>query len=372
MASNVPVPYFPSPPTQYDHQYMAQVIRAFAVFAQQVNNPGPLRGTTLTLNPQGQKIEAGTMSYDAFEQTIDITMGNNVIQHIGLDTFMRCKNNSGATIPKGRAVGFTGVSGDEVLIDQFVADGDPLPELYYIGVTAFDMADQQVGPVQVYGRLHDIDTTGSYAGQTWAVGDILYVSPTTLGQLTKVRPTAPDAVIVAAAVLKVGTTDGQLMVRTTLPFGLRYGTFSDTTDQTLAAINTATPVKLNTTDIASGVSVVNDGSGNPTRITVADSGFYQVSVSNQYTSTNASSKDVQTWLRKNGTDVANSNSYVTLTGNNENLIFASTYTLSLQANEYFQIMWASNDTTVSINSIAATGYSPASPSVIVTVTQVQL
>lgn len=372
MSSNTPAPYFPTPPAGYDRAYMAQLVRAFSVFVQQVNNPGPILATSITLNPQGEKIEAGTMSYDAFEQTIDITMGNNVIQHIGLDTFMRCKNNSGMTLPKGTAVGFTGVSGEELLIDRFVADGDPLPELYYVGLTAFDMPDQQVGPVQLYGRLHDVNTTGAQHGETWAVGDILYVSPTALGALTKVRPTAPNNVIVTAAVLKVGTTDGQMMVRITLPFGLRYGTFSDTTDQTVPAINTATPVKMNTTDLANGVSVVNDGSGNPTRITVLDSGFYQVAVSNQYTSSNASAKDVQTWIRKNGTDVANSNSYVTLTGNGQSTIFSTTYTISLAAGDYIQVMWASNDTTVSINNIPATGYSPASPSVIIAVTQVQL
>lgn len=372
MPSNAPAPYFPTPPAGYNREYMAQLIRAFSVFVQQVNNPGPILATTLTLNPRGEKAEAGTMSYDAFEQTIDITMGNNVIQHIGLDTFMRCRNNSGVTLPKGTAVGFTGVSGDEILIDRFLADGDPLPALYYVGLTAFEMEDQAVGPVQLYGRLHDVDTTGSAVSETWAVGDILYVSPTTFGALTKVRPTAPSQVIVAAAVLKVGSSDGQMMARTTLPFGLRYGTFSDNTDQTAAAINTAIPVILNNTDIASGISVQPDGSGNLTRITVEESGFYQVAVSNQYTSTNASVKNVQTWLRKNGTNVANSNSYVTLSGSGASTIFSTTYTVSLMAGDYVQVMWATNDTTVTIDNIPATGYSPASPSAIVVVTQVQL
>jgi hypothetical protein len=49
MSSQNPVPYFPAPPGEYNKSYMAQVIRAFAVFAQQVNNPGPLQATTVTL-----------------------------------------------------------------------------------------------------------------------------------------------------------------------------------------------------------------------------------------------------------------------------------------------------------------------------------
>lgn len=49
MASNAPVPYFPAPPSEYNRQYMAQVVRAFAVFAQQTNNPGDVIFTTLRL-----------------------------------------------------------------------------------------------------------------------------------------------------------------------------------------------------------------------------------------------------------------------------------------------------------------------------------
>jgi hypothetical protein len=49
MTTSVPVPYFPAPPAQYSQSHMAQVVRAFAVFAQQVNNPGPLQASALTL-----------------------------------------------------------------------------------------------------------------------------------------------------------------------------------------------------------------------------------------------------------------------------------------------------------------------------------
>lgn len=49
MPNNVPVPYFPTPPAEYNRGYMAQVVRAFSIFVQQTNNPGQVRGTTLTL-----------------------------------------------------------------------------------------------------------------------------------------------------------------------------------------------------------------------------------------------------------------------------------------------------------------------------------
>ena len=49
MATNVPAPFFPTPPDEYNRQYMAQLVRAFSVFVQQVNNPGDAIYTNLRL-----------------------------------------------------------------------------------------------------------------------------------------------------------------------------------------------------------------------------------------------------------------------------------------------------------------------------------
>jgi hypothetical protein len=38
MPSSAPAPFFPTPPEEYSRQYMSQVVRAFSVFVQQVNN----------------------------------------------------------------------------------------------------------------------------------------------------------------------------------------------------------------------------------------------------------------------------------------------------------------------------------------------
>ena len=49
MPSSSPAPFFPTPPGEYNRQYMAQLVRAFSVFVQQVNNPGDAIFTTLRL-----------------------------------------------------------------------------------------------------------------------------------------------------------------------------------------------------------------------------------------------------------------------------------------------------------------------------------
>ncbi len=49
MSQQTPIPFFGSAPAEYRQSYMAQVTRAFALFAQQQQNPGLIRGTTLNL-----------------------------------------------------------------------------------------------------------------------------------------------------------------------------------------------------------------------------------------------------------------------------------------------------------------------------------
>ena len=49
MSRNVPIPFFPSPPREYNQSYFSQLVRNFSVFAQQSQVPGPQQATTLKL-----------------------------------------------------------------------------------------------------------------------------------------------------------------------------------------------------------------------------------------------------------------------------------------------------------------------------------
>ncbi len=49
MTTDVPIPFFADAPVEYDAGYFAQMTRSFALYAQQMSNPGPIRGTTLVM-----------------------------------------------------------------------------------------------------------------------------------------------------------------------------------------------------------------------------------------------------------------------------------------------------------------------------------
>lgn len=49
MSRNLVLPFFPIAPQDYDQQYTDEVVRSFAVYLQQMQNPGEGRNTSLVL-----------------------------------------------------------------------------------------------------------------------------------------------------------------------------------------------------------------------------------------------------------------------------------------------------------------------------------
>lgn len=147
------------------------------------------------------------------------------------------------------------------------------------------------------------------------------------------------------------------------------GSFCSTQDQTAASITTAYAFSLNTTEYSNEVLV--DTVDN-TKVKFNQYGVYNVQFSIQFASTDTQLQDVDVWLRKNGTDVANSNSRFSVPNSHGSVdghvIAALNYFVDLDPNDYIQLMWCTSSTNVSAQHIAA-GTSPTrpvTPSVILT------
>jgi hypothetical protein len=100
---------------------------------------------------------------------------------------------------------------------------------------------------------------------------------------------------------------------------------------------------------------------------VADSGIWNLQFSIQFTNTTNASQDADVWFRVNGTNSANSNSRFGFAprkgaGDPYHTIAAMNYFLSLNANDYVEIMWRTTDVGVTIEKYAA-GTSPTRPAV---------
>jgi len=152
-----------------------------------------------------------------------------------------------------------------------------------------------------------------------------------------------------------------------------YGAFQDNTIQTAAAINTPYAMKFGINDLSNGITIASDGS-NLTRITIANTGIYNIQFSAQFDRTNSGTDAVDIWLRKNGVDVPGSAGKIILTGGAaaSAIIAAWNYVLDIVSGDYYQIMWSTPDTHVRILYEAAQTSPfahPLIPSTILTVTQ---
>ena len=148
--------------------------------------------------------------------------------------------------------------------------------------------------------------------------------------------------------------------------GLRapYGAFHDTTTQTAAATGTAYAVTFNSTDLSNGVAV-----GSPTsRIVVTKAGIYNFQFSLQLDKSSGAAGHTYIWARVNGVDVAYSAGEVAIQGTTAENIPAWNFVLSMNANDYFQLMWSVDDANIQLKAVAAAAPVPAIPSVILTAT----
>lgn len=315
----------------------------------------------------------GKVCWNNTDQTLNIFHPNGVRQQVGQEQYAYVRNNTGTTIPNGTVVRFDGaedLNGNSRLeIAPLIADGN-MPGLYTVGVSTQDIPTGQDGRITIFGKVRNIDTTGNLVGETWNVGDILYVSPTVSGNFTKVKPTAPNNVTPIAAVLKSDPTDGELFIRPTIEQKESYGRFARTSNFNFDATNTAYALSYDTVEITNGAEL----GTSDTKIIVDQSGFYQVDINLQADATGGgfSSAILYCWLRINGVDVDNSTRKQGLLGSMPTSTFAYAVAISLNAGDELEIMVASNETNVVLDSETATSFSPSTASALVSVTQIQL
>ncbi len=148
-----------------------------------------------------------------------------------------------------------------------------------------------------------------------------------------------------------------------------YGSFSDYTDQTIAAVNTATRFTFNTTDIVQGFSLASGS-----RMTAAYAGTYNFQWSGQFANSDASEQDIDVWVRINGTNVVGSTGRVTIPKKHGSIdghvLPGWNYYLTLAANDYVELYWAASSTAVKLEHNAASAWAPSTASIIATMTRV--
>jgi len=144
-----------------------------------------------------------------------------------------------------------------------------------------------------------------------------------------------------------------------------YGAFQSLVDQTVATANTAYAMTMDTTDYSNGITL-----SNSSRLNVKNAGIYNFQWSGQFENTDSQDHDVRAWIKVNGTNLTGSTGFFAVPSKHGSVnghgLVGWNYFLSLNANDYIELWWETDSTTVSLQAYAAGTNYPSTASLITT------
>ena len=223
-------------------------------------------------------------------------------------------------------------------------------------------------PTITSGTVTSVATAGLISGGTITSSGTITTSMNTnklVGRFTASAGVMEEVTIGSGLTLTgAGTLNN---TATPTPLGY-YGAFSDITNQTAAVINTGYPMLLGVTDLSNGVTIVSGS-----RITIANTGIYNIQWSGQFRNPTAAEHDVTVWLRKNGVDVPGSAGVILVPkkhGSADGHILPSwNFLVDPIAGDYYEFVWSTDNTSVYLSFQSAGSPPPSTASVVLTVTQ---
>lgn len=217
---------------------------------------------------------SGRLWYDstlkALSYNNDVT--NNTL-HIGQETQLKVYNNTGSTIAKGAPVYITSTTSGFTYPLIALAKADTQTTGACIGLTNEAIATGSEGYVVINGILNGVNTG------TFTVGDILYVSPYSAGQLMNTYPPTAYAVKIGT-VAYVNSSNGSIYVNQSNAYVVSNGIIGQVAIANGGTNGTATPTAGGiaygsgtayafTSAGTSGQVLTSAGSGTPTWSTPA-------------------------------------------------------------------------------------------------------
>jgi hypothetical protein len=172
---------------------------------------------TLDTTPTGTAAVATTRWNDSLGSTETTLKGGNVILKNGVDLVARIVNkvtpNTTLTKAAYQVVRISGAQGQRLAVNLAQANND-LNSADTLGIVTETIATNQEGFIITVGQLEGINTTGSLQSETWADGDVLYLSPTTAGRITNIKPTgATGHIVVLGYVEYAHANNGKIYVK---------------------------------------------------------------------------------------------------------------------------------------------------------------
>jgi hypothetical protein len=156
----------------------------------------------------------GRVWYDSTEKALAYYNDSSAIAvHISQDLIFKVINNTGSTIPNGSPVYVTGTSSGQTYPNVALARADVAATSAVIGLTNGAIANGAIGYVTSQGTIDNVNT-GSFT-----VGQVLYLSPYSAGQLMNTIPPTGITVQVGVATY-IDSSAGHIYVKQTTPLAV--------------------------------------------------------------------------------------------------------------------------------------------------------
>jgi hypothetical protein len=138
-----------------------------------------------------------------------------------------------------------------------------------------------------------------------------------------------------------------------------------TASLTTAAQNTPYSMSFSTTDFSSGITI---GGPIKNQIQISNTGVYDIQFSAQVDKTSGTTVNGYIWLAKNGTNVPETNTQITLAGGQSDAqVAAWNFYVSASAGDYYELRYGADQTNFRIHYNTSPHVGPDIPSVILTV-----
>jgi nitrogen fixation protein len=171
----------------------------------------------LNVTPNGTLAVGMTEWNDTVGVSQTLLKGGSVTLKNGVDLVARVVNkvspNTTLTKAAYQVVKISGAQGQRLAVDLAQANNDN-NSADTLGIVTETIAANQEGFIMTVGQLEGINTTGSLQGETWADGDVLYLSPTVAGRMTNVKPTgATGHIVILGYVEYAHANNGKIYVK---------------------------------------------------------------------------------------------------------------------------------------------------------------
>lgn len=169
------------------------------------------------LTPTNAPTTVGSLVWNDLAGTLDLKLkGGAVTLQIGQETVARIVNKTSTNITlleeNYQAVRVTGAQGQRPKVDLAQANND-LNSTTTLGLVTETILNNEEGFITTSGQVQNINTTGSLQGETWADGDILYLSGTVAGRITNIKPIAPIHTVIIGFVEYAHAVHGKIFVK---------------------------------------------------------------------------------------------------------------------------------------------------------------